>query len=86
MNTAHENLIALCRERGVEIADDNTFLVPSSDGTRKYTVREKPNPDAMDTDIHLWDCNCMAGQHGRMCKHVRLVSEIVEIYDETAGF
>lgn len=79
----HENLIALCQERGVDVVDEKTFLVPSSE---KYTVREKPNPEEHDTDVHLWECNCMAGQHGRVCKHIRLVSMIVEIYDETLGF
>lgn len=81
----HENLIALCQERGVEIVGDETYLVPSSDGTQKYTVRKKSDPEEHDADVHLWECNCLAGQHGRVCKHIRLVSEIVEIHDETVG-
>ena len=57
----------------------NEFAVPSSDGTHVYTVRETINDETFgDGIMHTWECNCEAGRHGKMCKHVRAVVAFLE--------
>ena len=45
-----------------------------SDSGNTYTVIYRGFGDGDPDYVALWDCNCMAGRHGRMCKHVRAVS------------
>ena len=36
-----------------------------------------------DENVNLWECNCPAGQRGKMCKHVRMAANYSQDeYDE----
>lgn len=44
----------------------------------KYDIPENQEEETNDEQERIWICSCPAGQHGRLCKHVKLVSDIVE--------
>jgi len=63
-----------------QVSDDTwTWEVPSSDGRRTYTVRyhQYLARDRYDREevyyAERWSCTCPAGQHHRLCRHVRSV-------------
>lgn len=44
-----------------------------------YAVDQTVNDETYGDEIlRTWACSCPAGQHGRMCKHVRAVIELVD--------
>ena len=53
-------------------ADGRAAYTVDSDSGATYAVRYMGTADG-DENTALWECNCMAGKHGRMCKHVRAV-------------
>ena len=52
--------------------------VLSSDGSTYYNVQYKGSGDMEPDYGGIWECDCPAGQHGRMCRHVKLVSNIID--------
>jgi uncharacterized Zn finger protein len=71
--TADEYAAALCEANGARYLADGEYGVKSSSGDTEYTVRYSGRGD--DSAV-LWTCTCPAGQHGRTCKHVRLIAAI----------
>lgn len=70
-----EVLTAEFEERGIcEVGDDgNLYRVRSSDGKRDYSVRFEGCPEYMNENVQTWSCDCPAGQHGKICKHINAV-------------
>lgn len=66
-------------------ADTNEITVPSSDGTRVYTVRFAGSPEWMNPLVNTWTCDCPAGQNRRACKHVRAASDAVAMITDLCG-
>jgi hypothetical protein len=58
---------------GITTAGEHAYAVPSSNGKGTYTVRYAGRGDC--AEVRLWECDCPAGQHGKTCKHIRLVGE-----------
>lgn len=75
----------LTEMRIVEI-NENEFQVPSSDGSKNYTVKYCGSGDADPDYISLWECNCPAGQHGKTCKHVKLVASANDKINDELGY
>ncbi len=70
--TADEMMRELCEENGVVVNDDGSYTVPSSQPGKTYRVAfDGRSEDGFAT---LWSCTCPAGEYGRTCKHVALVS------------
>lgn len=55
--------------RVVELPDGNYDVVS---GTKTYHVTGCC-PENGNENVTAWSCNCLAGQHGRDCKHVQAV-------------
>jgi hypothetical protein len=56
----------------------DTYEVPSSsDPTKVYRVRYRGSGDGDPDYVALWECDCPAGQHGRPCRHIRAVSDLL---------
>ena len=68
----------------IEILDGpERYIIPSSDGSRKYTVAYSGCADGW---ADTWQCDCPAGQHGRECKHYRLAMSINNHINNELGF
>jgi hypothetical protein len=48
-----------------------------SDSGHEYHVTYQGSGDADPEYVALWECDCPAGAHGKMCKHIRAVAGIV---------
>jgi len=73
--TMEEHLTALCTENKIRIVGEGHFEVPSSDGTHYYQVR---HAGAINPHVDTWKCDCPAGEHGRTCKHIRAIAQVIE--------
>ncbi len=75
--TQIDHLNALCVENGITVIGDdlNHFGVKSSDGSTEYTIDFAGSPNA---HVNTWTCSCPAGQHGKTCKHIRAVGQMLE--------
>jgi len=52
---------------------ENGFRIEKSSG-EFYLVKYQGSGDGDPDYCGLWGCNCPAGQHGRHCKHIDMVS------------
>jgi hypothetical protein len=55
------------------IANDNGSYTVKSDSGHTYTVTHRS--PYLEEDVHIWNCNCPAAQHGKDCKHIKAVIE-----------
>jgi uncharacterized Zn finger protein len=62
----------------------DAFQVPSSDGSKNYTVSYRGYRGGGDF-VNTWECDCPAGQHGRNCKHVKLVVNTTNLICDELG-
>lgn len=71
----------ILQERNITaVGDDaNTFEVPSSDGTKTYTVKYAGSGDGDPDVCATWSCTCAA--HGT-CRHIRAVLAVFDELDE----
>ncbi len=67
-------------ERGIEKTGENTYRIIG----RPYTIRFMGRTD--DGDGLLWECDCPAGEHGKECKHVKLVWSANNEYCDAMGY
>ena len=65
--------------------DTNEISVPSSDGTKRYTVKFTGSPESMNPSVNTWTCDCQAGQHGRKCRHIIQASSAANKLSEMLG-
>ena len=49
-----------------------------SDSGKTYTVTYCGSGDGDPEYVALWECNCLAGQHGFICKHAKVVADFCE--------
>lgn len=73
-------------EHGVEMVGDGEYLVPSSDGQSKYTVRFEGSPETMRPEVRTWSCTCPAGEHGKTCKHINRVANASDAVCDAFGY
>ena len=59
------------------ISAGEEYRVHSTSGNT-YTVRYAGCGDGDPEYVALWECDCLAGAHGRTCKHVRAVGEVID--------
>jgi hypothetical protein len=50
-----------------------------SDSGRTYTVRYMGPGDADPDYVAIWECDCEASWHGRICKHIRAVATLANV-------
>jgi hypothetical protein len=63
------------------IQDGSEYSVKSSSGN-SYTVQYAGSGDGDPDYCSLWECDCPAGQHGKLCKHVNAVIDFIDSEDE----
>lgn len=88
MSDYEQYLDELCRARGVRYVPETDtererFIVPSSKGSATYEVRFDRR---VAEDVSLWGCTCPAAAHGRDCRHVELVSTLVNTACDEFGY
>ena len=73
----------ICREHGITPDGEHAYRVQSSSGNGEYVVHFVGRGDCGEI---LWECNCLAGQHGRECKHVRAAIAANNEINNTLGW
>ena len=58
----------------------DAYTVESGSG-KTYRVQYCGSGDADPECVSLWECTCSAGEHGKLCKHMKAV---IDALDETA--
>ena len=62
--------------------DDGSCTVQSPSGNTYHVKHSSPGGDE---NVHVWTCDCPAGQHGRDCKHVKAVIADAQRLAEAEG-
>lgn len=65
--------------------DGREVYTVASDSGRTYRVRFCGSGDGDPEFVALWECDCEAGHHGRICKHVRAVTAVASDESIPAG-
>jgi len=52
-----------------------------SDSGNTYTVCYCGSGDGDPEVVCLWECDCPAGRHGRLCRHARAVADFCDEQD-----
>lgn len=56
--------------------NDDLYKIKSNSGNT-YQISYNGSGDADPDYISLWKCNCPAGQHNKMCKHLKAVLDLM---------
>ena len=47
-----------------------------------YQITYMGSGDGDPEIVRIWECNCPAGQHGKPCKHIAAVIEMIDAQEE----